>query len=403
MFYFGFADFFINAARGLFTLTIGLVLYNETGELWSFAMVYLSELLITIFLQGFSGTIVDKFGEKKVLANSLLLVFLWFLSIFLIFDDFEQNTLAVVLLAVGLNLSTPFIRNAYFKITASVAERLDVAIDKANAVLSSTLQAGQIIGMVVAGLMVELEVVSLVPGLIFAFFFMSYFAILQLNRSLKSKHDESKDGEAHSWRDVFAYLQHNKKIVLFSVYGSFDFVAIAIFNLLLAPAVANIFDGQGRWLSILDLVFAIFALLAGIIVAKAMILKQESFVYTFLSVSSAALLFVLYSLDAHYIFILFAVASFGFFISFSTVVWNSAIQNLTEHQYKGRVSSVRYIIVSLIVALGVVIVSSLNHYGFAQLSLYSGGVLSSMLLLPLGVFVLNKLSIIDFSNSEKRV
>src|SRR5262249_32899067 len=68
MFFLVGAEFLVNAARGILSLALGLLLYRSTGQVWAFAFAFSSEFAFSLVIQSVAGTTVDRFESATVLA-----------------------------------------------------------------------------------------------------------------------------------------------------------------------------------------------------------------------------------------------------------------------------------------------------------------------------------------------
>ena len=156
-------EFFNNLARGLFTLALGMMLYQITDGLMAFAFAFASEFVLSLLLQGISGSITDRYSPKKVLVTTGAVLSSVFLLCVIVQLLMPTNDLVILFtLAIGINLCRPFFRAATFSIVPEVVEKSQ--FEKVNGYTSMALQIGQIGGMVLAGVLLEL---SEIQGIIF--------------------------------------------------------------------------------------------------------------------------------------------------------------------------------------------------------------------------------------------
>ena len=360
------AEFAVNVARGLFTLTLGMLLYKLTGNLWAFTLVYVSEFLASFLLQGFAGSAADRFGARKVLLATLSLL-VSALTIFCV--SFRESVLSPVALtgvALAMNFSRPFIVNAMFVLTAEIAEAGSMKVERVTSALSIASQSGQILGMVLAGIVIESQFQAyLIPvtTIGFALAFAAYLSgAPRRDHGPASGHADARYGRSSvRWFEALSHIRANPRLALCIAFGSLDFVTIAIFNLLLAPVVSLNYGNEGRWLTIIDVSFALGAIAGGLFVLRSEMLKNR-FAYSLYSLSSAALLFLLYAIDAWAPLVVGSILAHGFLLTLSVVGWSSSIQDLSPDWLKGRISAARNIAISILVSLAVTGISFVNDF-----------------------------------------
>ncbi|MCY7294560.1 MFS transporter [Alteromonas sp. a30] len=353
------SEFSINIARGIFTLAIGMLLYEQSESLWAFAFVFASEFFIGLFLQGLAGSLVDKIGPSKVLLTATFASSLVLGAPFLLTGDL--NTVILIQIAICLNLFRPFIRNSVFVLTPELVEKSK--LEKLNAYISMALQSGQIIGMGLAGLLLELfESVWTIYAVFWGYLGALIFYGLA---TLKHKRIQVQKGKAEnqskgSWKEALQFLRTHHHAVYLYLVATLDFMVLGLFNLLLAPAVKHNFDNLPRWLTFIDGAFAAGAILGGIFIAKRQFDGRQRLWLTTLSMAMVMSVFVGYALNWSVWLIMLFTFAFGILTTVSTVTWMSAQQRIAPSEIKGRLASVRYISNACFASIAVFIVSFAN-------------------------------------------
>lgn len=357
---FSLAEFLINIARGTLVLALGMYLYTETGSLWALAANVVLEFAITLMLQGFAGSFVDRFGAKQILYIAMFSS----VMIALVGGALIDWHLVIVLTLViqVLNAFKPFVRNCVFTLVPVVA--IDHLVEQLNARLSVALQAGQIVGMLMAGILISLGDVSLTlyfVGLMFLLALITFFLLFKNMAEVECSNGQAVTGKG-SWKEAFAFVKGSPKAKIVLLTASFDFAAIALFNLMLAPVVKSNFSNQSLWLTILDMSFAIGAIIAGFLIVNRNWMRGSY--YSVLSLLSGASVYLCFAFDSSSFLVLVAIFLFGIFITYSTVFWSSELQRLSPKTIKGRVSSLRYISNAAAVTIATSMVSLMYAYGF---------------------------------------
>lgn len=356
------AELSINIARGLFTLALGMMLYQATDSLWAFALTFVSEFFVAIFLQGLAGSLVDRVGAVRVMGAALLVSTAGLLAAF--FLAAQQSASLLIALAILLNIARPFIRNAVFALTPQVVS--EAKLEKLNGLISIALQLGQMVGMALAGFILEWYSAGFITFATFGGYLLAsgfYFTLFAHLRRRKSEHRE-EPAEPAGWSDVGAFVAKHPRIRVVLACAAVDYMAIAVFNLLLAPAVREIFAGRERWLSFIDIAFAIGALTGGLLIAKKTFSDALKYRVSLLSTACAMGVFGCYFFRLPAPVLLGVTSLFGFMVTLSTVFWLSEIQRDTPAAIRGRVGSLRYIANSVGVILGTSLVSLANDRSF---------------------------------------
>jgi MFS family permease len=376
-------EFFSNLARGLFTLTLGMMLYQITDGLMAFALAFVSEFVISLLLQSVSGSVTDRYSPKRILVCAGVLLSGLFLTcaiVQLLFPISELVTLFI--LAIGINLCRPFFRNATFAVIPEICTKNQY--EQINSYISIALQVGQIFGMVLAGILLEL---SDIRGILFTVFgcFVAMLLCHCLLRlaPLGAENSASAHVYPSSWAATREFLRKNIFVCSVFLLGSIDYAFIGLFNLVLAPVVEHNFSGADRWLSILDIAFATGAIIGATYIARRKRSMGLRLDYTLLSVVAAAMTFLMFWLNAHYILILCCIGLFGFGVTLSTVVWSSTLQHLSPHTIKGRLASIRLVCNSLMIAIATLGASWAESYSYHSTLIFA--VLFALLIIALAV------------------
>lgn len=355
-------EFAINTGRGALTLILGAILYQETGGLWAFALAFLSDFIVALFIQGIAGAAVDRFGPGKVLNLSLGISSLLLFACWVLISQLSSTALFIFSLAVLLNIFRPFIRTAVFALLPALFSQSE--LEKANGAVSLAFQVGQFAGMALAALSLELGTHGTAIFTVLMAFVVSTASYLMISaKYLNLRVRSDVKSKIISWRAFTEVLAH-ATILRGCMIGSVDYALIAVFNLLLAPVVAHNFDNLSRWLGILDGAFALGAILAGVFVIKQSKDIGLKYRYSLLAHVSAALLFLGYALQWHAYLILLLVLLFGLSTTVSVVMWNTALQKSSPEAMHGRVASVKYIFNTLAVTLAIACVSFANEQSF---------------------------------------
>jgi MFS family permease len=382
------SEFMLNVGRGALTLVLGLFLYKETGGLWAFALAFLSDFLIAIFIQSMAGNLVDKKGFIRVLnysltISTLVLVICWLCLLF-----FDDVTLIVLSGAIVLNILRPFIRTSVFSLVPSLFDQ--DSLEKANGFVSVSLQFGQVIGMIIAGLSLETGSTSFSFFLIMSSFLISTVSYFILNKQMEWVRPVSKVQNKMGVYDSIRLLK-NAQMRLSFLIGSFDYAVIAIFNLLLAPLVAQNFDGFPRWLTLLDGAYAFGAIISGFVISRSSKAFGLQYRYSLLSLLSTGLLFITYAMKAPTLIVMLLIITFGYCSTISVVIWNTNLQKLAPQHLRGRIASLKYLINTLLVATCISIISFANDYSFVIAAYISAALVAVFFVVTLCMTILAKL------------
>ncbi|ACJ31310.1 Macrolide-efflux protein [Shewanella piezotolerans WP3] len=336
-------------------------MYELTDSVLAFALAFTSEFVFSLLLQGFSGSFVDRYSPKRVLVINAALISAVFLAV--VGLTWSQVSLPAGLLfglALVINFCRPFFRAATFAIVPEVVS--SDQYEKINSYISIALQVGQIVGMVLAGVLLELASMHAVITCVGGCYLLSLVGYWQLKP--KGLDKTSNQVAKASWKTVFDFIKKSPFVMGVYIIGALDFAFIGLFNLMLAPVVRRNYDSAERWLTILDMSFAAGAILAGFYIVKR---KQKLGIrldMTVLSIMAAGLTFVAFWLQFPDIVVITLIALFGGFLTMSTVVWSTTLQQISPPQIKGRLASIKLVCNSFFITVSTLGASALNRNGF---------------------------------------
>ncbi len=126
-----------------------------------------------LFIQGGAGIAVDRYGVRWVFSLSLLSS-----GVIAAIASFIADFHIVIVLSVTLqllNIFKPFIRSCVFVLVSQLAN--ENTSEELNARLSVSLQAGQMVGILFAGILVKYGSIPLVMQVISILFFIALFLL----------------------------------------------------------------------------------------------------------------------------------------------------------------------------------------------------------------------------------
>jgi MFS transporter, DHA3 family, macrolide efflux protein len=343
-------------ATGMFVLTLGKTLLDQTGSLAYFAYYLVFESLLFILLQGKAGVLVDRYGPKYSLVFPLFVVSLCLGSFFgqAIHDISGMFGFIFLLL---MNLSKPFIRTGLSSFPKFLVS--DEQLAKLNSQGMASMQLGNIIGLLLAGYLIAYQLDFWIIIALSSCYLLSglVFMTCRFSKDITQK-------AISSWLDGLSYLsrKENRYLAVLVVLSSLDYAAIMVFNITLFPLVMHVFDGDPRWISYLDISFSLGAIFLVTFFIKK-ILKPKPWFFALSSITFGFLLFI-YGEKHSPLLILFLVALTSGVLNFCIVSWNSEIQRQTEKCHIGRVSAAKFLVISLVTTCSAFVFSKLEPLGF---------------------------------------
>ncbi|HYF63110.1 MAG TPA: MFS transporter [Herpetosiphonaceae bacterium] len=377
-----------NIGDGMHTITVGKLFYDKTGSVLAFGFVIVIEYVINFLLQFIAGTISDQRSPKTISMVCDLLR-----GSFIILASLLINTSYVylgVLLSIGaINIAKPFYRAATFALTPLVIP--DDRLIRYNSILSSMLQAGQLLGVALVGPILfhfGTGAAFLCNGLSFVISGLCIMAA-RVGRPAAGQGaaaEPIRRAFFTGWREIFGLLKANRPLLLHIVLCCGDFLAVNFINIFLVPLVEQRYGGNSYWLSAFDGAFAVGAMLSFLVVERVLrrhSVRQVAWIGT---ACQAAFFLALSGLRNPYATTL-VMAGFGLSNTISLTLFLSQLQKRAQRTMKGRIASTRYLVLSLQAGLFIPIV------GQAQARSLAAGLLAAGLIcaaFSLAVFVLSR-------------
>lgn len=244
-----------NLASGCFTITLGQALFEKSGSVSAFTGVVVIEYLVPILLGAVAGSMADRVNPAVVCAVASILPALALTGYIV-----APAGLVIMGIAIGLivNLTRPFYRAAIFAVGPRSLDPVD--LPRYNMRWAVSVQAGQIVGGAIAGAFLW------AAGPKWAFFaaataYALAAYVLASARSMVSTTQESDGATKDGWTSVLRDALESPWSVLSLLLLGVDFLTIAAFNVALAPLVHRLY-GNESWLGILDVCFAVGAIVA---------------------------------------------------------------------------------------------------------------------------------------------
>ncbi|MBA2673436.1 hypothetical protein [Ramlibacter sp.] len=342
-------EFFVNLSRGAMTLSLGYFLFRLTHSVWAFALACLAELGMTLLLRAASGRTVEAWGAKPALVIAGAALSLVLCGVSLAGDLYAYSVWLALAVALMLSVIRVFQSAAGY---AAVVIHAGGQVESTNSLISIALQTGQLAGVLAAGITLELlslNALCLVAGL-------SYLAATACYVLLPHA-DHKPRGIAAGALDLKAD-DIPPTLKLYGVLAALDFGLVGVFNLVLAPAVAAAFGGSPRWMSILDVNFAIGAIVTGFLLVKFTAwCRGRRWLPSVLSAATGVLSFLALFLQKG-VPLYAVIFLFGFASTASYMFWTSVSQVETEARLSGRVGALKAVYNSLALAVAAILLTA---------------------------------------------
>ncbi|ECL8006312.1 MFS transporter [Listeria innocua] len=312
----------------IFNFVINWWLIKETGSPELLGLITTISFFPTIFLNVFSGYLVDKWNKKKVMIITDLISGLTCLVAFIFLKD-TLSIIILITLIVTLRVTYTFFSVASKSIITLLFSKDDfLNVNKTQSVIK---QAAELISPLLAGGIVLI----ISPSFFILFNGISFFISAFLELQLKIKNNVSISKNKQKLLDGYIYIYQNKKIfisILSALVANFFLAGVMI----MIPYISIEILGQDYLYSILMTLEAIGAITAPFLMKYIDRDKNNFMIYLFLTAIG------IFTCFPNQYLLMIGVFLCGFFVSAFNISFFTYVQLNTKEENIGKVTGVIY-------------------------------------------------------------
>jgi MFS transporter, DHA3 family, macrolide efflux protein len=257
-----------NVGNGIHTLAAGALLYQQTGTVAAFGAVVVVEQAVTFLMQAIAGPSVDRGDPKRAAILAEIVRGLGVCGSSLLLFIGTTGALSLIMaMTVIIRVAHTFHRAGTFALSPDLVATTDLT--RLNSWFSACQQGGQLVGLAATALIVAHAgppAAFLVNGVSFLISAATLGAIPS-SRAPAAHRALERSGPIwrtmlEGWLDFGRSMLRDVRLVALIVVSTADNVALILFNLILAPFVAERFAGNPGWLSLIAGAFAFGAMSA---------------------------------------------------------------------------------------------------------------------------------------------
>lgn len=360
-----------NIGNGMFTIAVSKLVYDKTNSAMAFGGVMILQYIVMFLVQFLSGSVVDRNNPKYVsVICDLISGFLVLSSGLMVL--FSNIGLIYLFITVALlNVVNPFFSSANFALLPAIIKDKSQLL-KINSIITTLFQAGQLLGCALVAPVIYFfnpQAALIIDGI--TFFFSALFVSFVKITSFDVKKDNNKNlamNLINDWKEISRAMKKEKSFAAHIFMSSGDYLAINFFNLMLVPMVTHWYKNNSFYISLYDGGFAVGAmLLVTFVVLLSKKIGTNNSAFAGLLVQSV--LFALLILSRNPLITFFIMLTFGASNSFSVAIFVSNLQKRCIGPIKGRVSSIKSLVISCFSIILIPIISRLHDisitYGLA--------------------------------------
>ncbi|NOU06055.1 MAG: MFS transporter [Hyphomicrobiaceae bacterium] len=350
-----------NIGNGIHTLTAGALLYQHTGSIAAFGIVIIIEQVVTFLMQAVAGPFVDTRDPRRTALIAEVARGLIVCALALLLAARPDAAFGIIMAMTGLiRVIHTFHRAGTFSLTPGLVT--DVDLIRLNSWFSACQQGGQLLGLAATGVVVAhygAAAAFFVNGLSFLVSALT-LAAFATPPSLRNRQSDLNGplwrNFIDAWADISLKICRDVRLFGAIIVSTADNVMLIMFNLILAPLVAERLAANPYWLSLIASGFAFGAFIASAAVVP-VANKFGTRNTTILGLTGQAICFTgLWGFAASHAMLALAIA-LGVF---NTISWTTAIttvQRAAPPEIRGRLAVARSALTAAIIAPLVMLIS----------------------------------------------
>ncbi|MFJ8260670.1 MFS transporter [Rummeliibacillus sp. NPDC094406] len=334
-----------------FTFCNSVLIYKLTGSPTKLGLVWLIYYVPSFFMQLFIGPYIDRWSRKRtMIICHLIRAFLALtLSVSLIGEFFSISLIFLVQVIVGIVM--PIFTPANQAILPTIIEKEQLG--KANATLESIRQVMAIMGPILAGIAVEfIEVKWLLLVIGFAFLISTY-ALSKISENFNPQQirkpwlTDFKEG-------LHSYFDH-PLIVWLGVFFGFVQFGVGVTTVTTLPFITTVLDLPYTAYGLFMAGFPVGYILGALLNSK--LSKNKDFGILFSSLFIGGCTYISLSLTPWYFLAIITECIAGIVIAIFNINNITLIQQSIPNHVMGKVTSVRLLIMRIMLPLGILCAS----------------------------------------------
>ncbi|MFA9392391.1 MAG: MFS transporter [Prolixibacteraceae bacterium] len=340
---------------------VSWVVYSLTQSKFMLGVSVFAALFPSALFSLYGGIVADRYSRYKILVSTQILSLLQAVLLTLTIVFFKQF---VVWEIIGLSAILGIING--FDVPARQSLIRDLIVDKkdlpnALALNSSMVNLSKLIGPSIAGLVLErfgnvacfgANAISFIPVIV------SLLLIKLPKKELKFKQTKNIKLE---FREAFAYIKHTPAIYSILIFTGIMSFLVLPFSTLTPVFAKDIFKGSATTLGIIDGVIGFGAFISALFLAS---LKQGTDLSKVMAVNTIVfgLGLILFSQITFYPVALLVLAVGAFGMMPIRTISNTIVQIHVPNEFRGRVISIYFMILTTMVPLGSLLIGAVSHY-----------------------------------------
>lgn len=330
-----------------FTFCNSILIYEHTGSATALGLVWLIYYIPSFFMQLFIGPYIDRWSRKNTMIWCQLIraILAMLLAITLFSDWFSVSLIYIVQVIVGLVM--PIFTPANQSILPTIVEK--EFLGKANASLESVRQVMAVMGPIGAGVLVDFITVTWMLVIISIAFLLSTYNLAQINER-HLKHGERKPWIQEFKEGLDSYFEQ-PLIVWLGVFFGFVQFGVGVTIVTTLPFITTVLEQPTVAYGFFMAGFPVGYTIGALLISKLKRLNGLGVLFSALFIGGCTYLSLAFT--PWYSLALVTEAIAGIVIAIFNIYNITLIQQRIPNQLMGKVTSVRLLIMRIMLPLGI--------------------------------------------------
>ena len=353
-----------------FTFCNSILIYEHTGSATALGLVWLIYYIPSFFMQLFIGPYIDRWSRKYTMIWCQLVraILAMVLAITLFSDWFSVSLIYIVQVIVGLIM--PIFAPANQSILPTIVEKEQLG--KANASLESVRQVMAVMGPISAGVLVDFIEVNWLLVIISVAFLLSTYNLLQINER-HLKHEVRKPWIQDFKEGLNSYFEQ-PLIVWLGVFFGFVQFGVGVTIVTTLPYITTVLEQPTVAYGFFMAGFPVGYIIGALLSSKLKRWSGVGVLFSALFIGGCTYLSLAFT--PWYSLALVTEAIAGIVIAIFNIYNITLIQQRIPNQLMGKVTSVRLLIMRLMLPLGILFATiSVQFIAIRSLYLIIGAII----------------------------
>ena len=351
---------------------VSWVVYSLTQSKFMLGVSVFASLFPTALVSLYGGIIADRYNRYKILLSTQILSLIQAALLTLAIVIYKQDAVWVIII---LSAVLGFING--FDVPARQSLIRELIVDKNNlpnalALNSSMVNLSKLIGPAIAGFVLEKYGDQVCFGSNAFSFIPVIISLLFIKLPKPALRKKTEKNLKREFTEAFDYIKNTPAISSIIVFTGIMSLLVLPFTTLTPVFAKDIFNGSASTLGIIDGVIGFGAFVSALYLAS---LKQGTDLTKILAINTVvfAIGLILFSQTTIYPLALVFISIGAFGMMPIRTISNTIVQINVPNQFRGRVISIYFMVLTTMLPIGSLIISTTSHFIGVETTVLSEG------------------------------